>query len=469
MKYMIMIALLMAGALNAATAKSDKLAQEARQALRRAVAYFRTNVAVGGGYVYHTSADLKERWGEGKAAPDQIWVQPPGTPTVGMAFLKAYAATSEQAYLDAAMDSAVALINGQLESGGWTQSIYFSSGKHAGKYRNGNGGSRNTSSLDDNQTQSALLFLMRLDEATEFKQAAIHEAVVYGLEALLKAQFPNGAFPQIWVKAVDAKPVLNASYPAYDWRTEGRIKNYWDLYTLNDGLAGTVSEVLIEAHRVYKEERYKAALLRLGDFLIRAQMPDPQPGWAQQYTYEMHPAWARKFEPAAVSGWESQDVIETLLRIHAFSGDKRYLEPIPRALAYLRQSLLPDGRLARFYELKTNKPLYMDAQYKLTYDEKDAPSHYGWKLPARLEQLKQEFERAKEGSAPPAKKTAALETAVQRIVGELDAEGRWLSTYNGEGLIGQPKFARGARYLSSEVFSVNVERICEYLISEQKR
>ena len=34
-----------------------------------------------------------------------------------------------------------------------------------------------------------------------------------------------------------------------------------------------------------------------------------------------------------------------------------------------------------------------------------------------------------------------------------DADGRWVSTYDGEALVGQPKFAPGERYLSSAVFS----------------
>jgi hypothetical protein len=101
---------------------------------------------------------------------------------------------------------------------------------------------------------------------------------------LLKAQFPNGVFPQVWQKAVEPKPVLKAKYPDYDWKTEGRVKNYWDYYTLNDGLAGSVSDVLIEAHQIYQDDKYRAALEKLGDFLLLAQMPDPQPGWCQQYS-----------------------------------------------------------------------------------------------------------------------------------------------------------------------------------------
>jgi PelA/Pel-15E family pectate lyase len=425
------------------------------QAMKRAATYYRTNVARHGGYVYYTSVDLQERWGEGKATADQIWVQPPGTPTVGMAYLKAFGATKDPWYLEAARESAEAIVYGQLQSGGWTNQIDFGTGgKRIGKYRNGKGGNWNTSSLDDNQTQSALLLLIRADEALEFKHAAIHEAAKYGLDALLQAQFPNGAFPQVWSGPVAAKPVVKASYPDYDWKTEGRIKNYWDLYTLNDGLAGAVMEPLLEAHRVYKDGKFRAAVERLGDFLLLAQMPEPQPAWCQQYTTEMHPAWARKFEPPAITGWESQDVMETLIRIARITGKQKYLDPVPRALEYLKKSLLPDGRVARYYELRTNKPLYMNARYELTYDDSDAPSHYGWKQQARLDHLEKLLKGVE---AEPPKED------VRKILSSLDDQGRWISTYGGEGLVGQPKFATGFKFLSSAVFSRNLESLAAIL------
>ncbi len=440
------------------------LREQARKGLKTAVEFYRGKVAVRGGYVYYTSLDLRERWGEGRATADQIWVQPPGTPTVGLAYLRAYEATGDRLYLDAAREAAEALVHGQLESGGWTNHIDFNPGKgRVGKYRNGKGGSWNSSSLDDGQTQSALRLLLRADEALEFKHAGIHEAARYGLDALLKAQFPNGAFPQVWTGPVPSKPIVKASYPDYDWKTEGRVKAYWGLYTLNDSLAGTVLDTLLEALRVTKDERVRTAIEKLGDFLILAQMPEPQPAWAQQYTDGMHPAWARKFEPPAVSGWESQDVLETLIRIAAATGQKKYLEPLPKALAYLKRSLLPDGRLARFYELRTNKPLYMDARYQLTYDDADAPSHYGWKQPSRLDRI--ERAAASGMSTPP---RGDLQKEVREILQALDAQGRWVSVYDGEGLVGQPKFARGFSYLSSAVFSRHVETLSEFLAAKAK-
>jgi PelA/Pel-15E family pectate lyase len=449
----------------AAQPPADDLRAEAQRCLKKAVTHYRDKVASRGGYLYYYTPDLKRRWGEGEFNEDTIFVQPPGTPTVGMAYLQAWAATGDVLYLDAAREAAEALVYGQLQSGGWTQAIHFGPAKRVGKYRNGKGGSWNVSSLDDGQTQAALKMLMLADQAFGFKHAAIHEAAEFGLDALLKAQFANGGFPQVWQKPVEKHPVVQAKYPDYDWKTEGRVKSYWDYYTLNDNLAGSLCDTLITAHLVYREERYKAALEKLGDFLILAQMPDPQPGWCQQYNYEMFPIWGRKFEPAAITGWESQDVMEALIYIAAYTGKTKYLEPIPKALAYFKKSLLPDGRVARFYEFKTNKPLYMDAKYELTYDDSAAPSHYGWKQPARFAEIERAYQAIKCGKvaaySPPS--AQELEADVRRIVKELNPDGQWISTYDGERLVGQPKFERGFRYLSSEVFARNVGTLSRYL------
>jgi len=442
------------------------LREQAQRTLKQAATYYREKVASRGGYLYYYSTDLKRRWGEGEFTPDTIFVQPPGTPTVGMAYLKAYEATGDRFYLDAAREAAEALVYGQLQSGGWTQAIHFGPAKRVGRYRNGKGGSWNVSSLDDGQTQAALAMLMLADRALGFKHAEIHEAARYGLDALLKAQFPNGAFPQVWQRPVEAHPVVKARYPDYDWKTEGRVKNYWDYYTLNDNLAGDVSNTLITAHQVYKDERYKAALKKLGDFLILAQMPDPQPGWCQQYNYEMFPIWGRKFEPPAITGWESQDAMETLVKIAAYTGDPKYLEPIPKALAYFKKNLLPNGQVARYYELKTNKPLYMDARYELTYDDTAVPSHYGWKQPARFAEIEKNYQAVKAGKELPVppRRDADLEAEVRRIIADLNPEGQWVTVYEGERLVGQPRFERGFRYLSSAVFSRNVETLSAYLV-----
>lgn len=436
-------------------------------AMKQGAKFFREKVASHGGYAYYASGDLKRRWGEGEVAVDTVVVQPPGTPAVGMAYLKAYAATKDAYFLEGAREAGNALVEGQLQSGGWAQVIHF--GKpmsgNLGKYRKRSGGNWNNSSLDDDQTQAALRFLIRLDEAEQFKNKEVHEAVLYGLYALLKAQFPCGAFPQVWQDPVKPYPVTSAKYPEYDWKKEGRVKDYWNYYTLNDNLAGTVFETLLVAEEVYKEARFREAILRLGDFLILAQMPEPQPGWCQQYSHEMVPIWARKFEPPAITAWESQDVMRTLIRIAEHTGDKKYLAPIPKGLDFFEKHVLKDGKVARYYELQTSKPLYMDGDYKLTYDDSQTPSHYGWKQGNKLPEIRKAWEAAMRGEGvkkPSAKRVS--QKAVARAVQTQDKEGRWVSTFAGESLVGKPKLEQGAEYISSEVFSRNLEMLSDYVV-----
>jgi hypothetical protein len=453
------------------TAYAAPTPDEVAAAMKRAASHYADEVAVNGGYVYYYSTDLTKRLGEGPATATEIWVQPPGTPAVGEAYLAAHGATTDPVYLKAALAAGKALAYGQLESGGWRNSIDFDpSGPRIDQYRNGKGKGKNFSTLDDDISQAALRFLMRLDAATDFADAEIHGAVEYALPRLLAAQFPNGAFPQGWTGPVEARSVVKASLPEYDWRTEGRIKEYWSEYTLNDGLAGTVADTLIVAHQVYKDPVYLEALKKLGGFLSLAQFPEPQPGWAQQYNGAMQPIWARAFEPPAVSGRESEDAMLALLKIAAASGDNALAAPVVAGVRYLERSLLPDGQLARYYELGTNKPLYMQRAgkgYELTHDDSALPDHYGWKNPAQLALLKDAYRALLAGrpleevTGPPAVDAGT----VAKIVAALDDKGRWITVHDGgeTRLVGQPKFAEGEEYLSSAVFAGNLTILSRYL------
>ena len=447
----------------------EDLSARSLAAMKQATTYYHDKVAVQGGYVYEYSLDLKLRQGEGKATPTEIWVQPPGTPTVGMAYVAAFEATGDSQFLDAAVDAANALIYGQLESGGWTASIDFdANGPHADRYRNGKGRKKgkNFSSLDDDKSQAAMCLLMRVDKASEFKNAKIHDATLLALNSVLAAQFANGGFPQGWREPVSIQAVKPASYPDYDWRTENRIKEYWDYYTLNDGLAGTVARTLHLAHQTYGDEKYREALLKLGNFLILAQMPEPQPAWAQQYNFDMQPMWARKFEPPAISGRESEDAMETLLFLYEQTNDKKYLAPIEPGIAWLKRSLLADGQIARFYELQTNRPLYFVRDtYELKYDDSNLPTHYGFKAKPRLDKIEKRYQDLKQ-TGMFKKSVSNLKTLTrdgERIVSELDSEGRWLSDNKGKPVTAATHLKGETSVISSELFSRNMERLSEYL------
>jgi hypothetical protein len=167
-------------------------------------------------------------------------------------------------------------------------------------------------------------------------------------------------------------------------------------------------------------------------------MPDPQPAWAQQYNFALQPVWARVFEPPAISGGESQAVMSMLIALALATGDARYLEPVPRALAYLRASRLPDGRLARFYELRTNRPLFMTRKYQLTYDGSDVPTHYGFFSRSQLDAIAGSYAAAKRqfdagavnrrAMDRPERTSAGPVTAreVRPLIAALDSRGAWV-------------------------------------------
>jgi hypothetical protein len=470
---LLAVAILATAASSGARAGAEDLPGEAAAALRRAVAFFHGRVSAGGGYLWRYSEDLSIREGEGKAGEKTVWVQPPGTPAVGMALLEAHAATGEKLHLDAARDAARALVRGQLRSGGWTYRIELDPAerrRHAYRVDPPRDRQRNVSTLDDDTTQAALRFLVRIDGALGFEDPAVHEAALFGLSSLLAAQFPAGGFPQGFDGPVEKVPPRRASHPA-DWpRRWPGSKDYWRLQTLNDDLAPRMLDLLLEASRTYGDARYLEAARRLGDFLILAQLPDPQPAWAQQYDKDMHPAWARKFEPPAVTGGESQGVLLTLLRLAEETRDARYLEPVPRALEYLRKSVLPGGRLARFHELGTNRPLYFTREYELTHDDGDLPTHYAFTVGSRLDRIASEHERVRKtlaavaAPAPEPRPAAeALAAAARRAIAALDTEGRWLE----EGRLRSGPSPTG-RIIDSATFIRNVEALSRYLAATRR-
>lgn len=441
---------------------------EAEQALQRAVSFFRRHVATNGSYLWRYSADLKHGEGEGAARRTTAWVQPPGTPTVGEAYLSAYYLTKDPLYMNAAVETALGLCKGQLESGGWDYRIEFREERQKYRYRvdADRPGARNVTTLDDDVTQSALRFLMRVDLATEFENAPIHNAAVYALKRLEQAQYPNGAWPQRFSAPPDPEkfPVRRAAYPD-SWPREYPKVDYRSFYTFNDNTIADMIETLFIAAAVYESPRYQAIAEEAGNFILLAQMPEPQPAWAQQYNAQMQPAWARRFEPAAVTGGESQGVMRTLLKLYEWTGNAKYLEPIPRALAYLRKSQLPDGKLARFYELKTNKPLYFTTKYELTYQDDDLPTHYGFKVGSSLDSIEASYNRIK--GAPPrklkvrstrtVKMTSQLARQANGVVAAMDSRGAWIE----EGQL-RTVDTKTRRIIDSRTFARNIEILARF-------
>jgi len=435
-----LLSLVLVTGMTSASAEVPTLAEEAESALKKAVQYFRWTISTNGGYLWTYSEDLSERAGEGKATETQIWVQPPGTPSVGSTYLRAYEATGDDVYLEAAKAAADALVWGQLESGGWDYKVDFDpEGSQRWYYRRDKGKvdperRRNYSVFDDNNSQSALRFIMAVHKTTG--EGKYLSAVEYGLAFMLRSQFENGAWPQVY-------PLPSKGYSRW--------------YTFNDNAINDCINVMLDAYHIYGDEKYLESAKRGGDFIIASQLPEPQAGWAQQYDYDMKPAPARRFEPAAVNGAVTPRNIRTLIDLYLETGEEKYLKPIPAAIDWLEKSRMENDKWARFYELGTNKPVYVNTDREVVYEFVNIQPGYSWtgnyassaiRLYEKVKSMGRENYLA-ERDAPSTdesrrRRLASLEPRVRDVIAKQDAQGRWAD----DGEIRCSTFIRNVRLLS---------------------
>ena len=417
-------------------------------AMKKAVTYAHTHLAREGGYASAWDKEGKVGEVEHAKSPTIISIQPHGTTTMGLAILKAYQATGDEVFLTAARDAAKSLIKCQLASGGWDSDFDFDPEKVKKYYLRSDldagdkepGKRRNSTTLDDNKTQSAMIFLLEMAHEPACKDdAELKHCLKFAFDALLAAQAPIGAWPQQFSSPADpAAPVLKASYPETWSRTFPAVK-YSGFYTLNDNNLQQIAKLLLRAYELEKDELYLASLKKLGEFFLLAQMPEPQPVWAQQYDFDMHPVWARKFEPPSVTGYESLGAMEVLHQLWVLTGDEKYLKPIQPALAWFERSRLPDGTHARFYELQTNKPLFfVKDTYVLTYDSSNIPTHYSFTTSQQsnldsfkklIAKSREEVQRSQAGPQSPKewlRRAKGAASKARKAAESLDTEGRWI-------------------------------------------
>jgi len=416
------------------------LAKEAELSLEKGIAFMQT-LAIEGGYVYHYTLDGKEKWGEGKTDDRTIEVQPPGTPAVGMSFLKAYRITKNNDFLKAAEEAANALMMGQNELGGWEHKIYFDRPKG------------DVVSFDDDQTQSAISFLMALDR--DIDEPNLTKTIEKALDMMLESQLDNGGWPH-----------------QYPWQG-----NYHDYATFNDEGINDCIRVMIEADSYYGKEAFRKSLHKVGRFLMISQLPPPQPGWAQQYNEFLQPAWARTFEPPSVCPLVTLNNINSLIDLYLHTGRGEFLEPIPDAIRWLKESRLPNGKWGRFLEIGTNKPLYYDrGRIRVESVQKlslERSTGYGYEndikeaLDAAENRFLQVTRQVDEVPKPtPASVLNQMATNVQEIIKLQDDLGRWVvsqdrfrkdmrGTWNGE--------YRIEDRISCAVFNHNVDVLCRFL------
>jgi len=292
-----------------------------------------------------------------------------GTALLAGLYLDMYQIENDSIYLGVAEDAGDALIAVQDEINGG----FYYDGR---RYEDGTGyqphpkNYMRSAILDDNVVQSCLDFLLDLYNVSG--TVKYKTAFEKGFECLQDVEKPNGGWLQ------------RSNYPN---------NMYFSYVTLNDNTLLDVVLVLLKANEIFPAEtKYLAAAQRGCDFLINVQGnggSSAQDGWAQQYSDDNLPAWARDFEPPAICSMATVSAMTALLEMYLDTNETKWIDPIPDAITWLDNSKITweeDGVThngwARLYELGTNTPIYgkvLGRGRPPEYGYEPTREGYGWR------------------------------------------------------------------------------------------
>ena len=330
--------------------------------MKRATAFMTDEVAVGGGYVWQVLPDFSRRWGELEAKPTMIWVQPPGTATVGHVYLDAYHATGDEQFYDAAKACADALIAGQHPRGGWNYVIDTAGEESLKDWYETIGGNAwrleefqryyGNATFDDAGTAEASQLLLRV--YLEKRERKYRTPLDKAIQFVLDAQYPNGGWPQRFPFVESGGLHGHADYTPY--------------ITFNDDVAGENIEFLLYVHQALgsNDPRLVDAIQRGMDIFVATQQPLPQPAWGlQHFPDTLKPAPARTIEPQAFATHTTATNIRSMIGFYRLTGDRKFLARLPEALDWLDQvktpqALIAPGRTHPTFILEgSNTPVYI--------------------------------------------------------------------------------------------------------------
>lgn len=435
-------------------------------AMKRATAFMTDKVAVHGGYVWSYLPDFSRRWGEMEARPTMIWLQAPGTASMGHAFLDALHATGDEFFYGAAMSVGDALVAAQHASGGWHYIHDFAGEKSLREWYDtvGRNGWRleeyqhyyGNATFDDSTTQDCAEFMLRLylEKRDPRYAAPLSRAIAFVLES----QHPTGGWPQ--------------RYPPADTFSKNGLPDYTGYITFNDDVTAGNVDFLLKVHQAGLGGARELAAIRRGmEVFLTTQQPPPQAGWSLQHTLDHLPAGARSYEPKSLATHTTAACVAKLIEFYKLTGDSKFLARVPPALDWLDSVKLPPntpgarGSHPTFVELGTNLPLYIhragsnvvNGRYFADHDSRNTIGHYSsFRSPdvaglraAYAEALKLPPETlAKNSPLRPGRAPTALPKyfsvrddgfggrfgggggtpaeRAARVIASLDAEGRWL-------------------------------------------
>lgn len=239
------------------------------------------------------------------------------------------------------------VISFQTPAGGWGKGIDLRTRpRQAGeRFSGGGSGWSYAGTFDNGATVTELRFLARASRLAAFER---------GLGYVLRAQFPDGGWPQVY-------PLMGG---------------YHDAITFNDNAMVNVLRLLRDVARGRDEfadvpaaMRARAAeAMKRGIACVLATRVSGA-GWAQQHdALTLTPTSARAFEMKALASTESAGILRFLMEIE--EPDAGVIGGVHSAAAWLR-AVATDGGWARFYEIGTNRPLFGDRDGSIHYDVRE--------------------------------------------------------------------------------------------------
>ena len=377
----------------AAAPASAQDAEQIEQTMKRATRFMVEDLATNGGYVWSYLPDGSRRWGEIEATPTMIWVQPPGTATMGHLYLDAYHATGDEYYYRAAEEVAQALIAGQHRSGGWnyfidfggpaaTKRWYETVGKNAWRMEEFQYYSDNAT-FDDMGTSEAAQLLLRL--YVEKRDPKYRPALDKAIGFVLDSQYPIGGWPQRWP--------YDPSYP-----------DYQRYITFNDDVAAENVKFLTMVYQALGEASVLDSIVRGMNVYLVTHQGAPQPGWGLQYTLDLRPSGARTYEPNALHTGTTASSVRQLMDFYRLTGETKFLARIPETLDWLESLRFAEpinGReFPTFVEFGTNRPIYVhrrgsnvvNGEYYWDYSPEATLGHYSQFQNIDVAGLRQEYE-----------------------------------------------------------------------------
>lgn len=389
----------------ATSASADRVSTLA--AMKRATRFMLDEAAYRGGYVWSYLPDFSRRWGELEATRTMIWIQPPGTGTVGHLYLDALHATGDAFYYRAAQSVASAIMAAQQPSGGWNyvhdfagpaalQRWYDTYGANAWRMEEFQHNWRN-STFDDAGTSEAMQFLLRM--YLEKRDRRYRPSLDRAIKLVLDSQYPNGGWPQ--------------RYPSRPEFSKGGRPDYTSYVTFNDDVAGENIKFLVMVRQTLgANTRIDDAIRRAMNSFVVLQQPQPQPAWGLQHDLSGKPVAARSYEPRAFATHTTAANLGQLMNFYELTGDPKFLARIPEALAWLEKVRLPVPRNGRshptFIEVGTDRALYVhrrgsnvvNGEYFVDYSPEKTLGHYSGFRQVNVDALRRRYERLK--ATPPA-------------------------------------------------------------------